>query len=240
MMDIRMPNITASTPQGQMEQVRSYLFQLVQQLNFSLKTVEDKATEAQNAVQGAEKDEVAQAQGTFNAIKSMIIKSADIVNAYYEVINAKLRGEYVAQGDFGAFKQTTEAELEANSEAIQQSYTNLQQLLTELEARVREISANAYIRSGLLGYYEDGPNEGAPIYGIEVGQTIIQDGVESFNKYARFTSDRLSFYDANDMEVAYISDSTLYITNAVINGNLQVGKFIFDTTNGLALLWIGG
>ena len=244
MMDIRMPQITATTPQGQMEQVRSYLFQMVQQLNFSLRAVEKQAEEAKTAAEGtannAAKNEVEQAQSTFNSIKSLIIKSADIVNAYYEVIEAKLQGEYVAQSDYGTFKQETEAELKANSEAITQSYSNLQQVLTDLEMRVSEIAANAYIRSGLLGYYEDGDNEGAPIYGIEVGETITQDGVETFNKYARFTSDRLSFYDANSTEVAYISDSTLYINNAVIKGNLQVGKFVFDTAHGLALLWIGG
>lgn len=240
MMDFRMPNITATTPQGQMEQVRSYLFQMVQQLNFSLKEVEEKAVAAQTTAEGAAKNEVQQAQSTFNSIKSMIIKSADIVNAYYEVIDARLRGEYVAQSDYGTFKQETEAELKANSEAIQQNYSNMQQVLTDLEARVSEIAANAYIRSGLLGYYEDGANEGAPIYGIEVGETIVQDGVESFNKYARFTSERLSFYDANGIEAAYISDSTLYITNAVIKGTLQVGEYVLDPTYGLALLWMGG
>ena len=90
MMDIRMPQITATTPQGQMEQVRSYLFQMVQQLNFSLKAVEDKALEAQTAAEGSAKNEVQQAQSTFNAIKGMIIKSADIVNAYTEAISTKL------------------------------------------------------------------------------------------------------------------------------------------------------
>lgn len=240
MMEIRVPCITAATPQGQLEQVKSYLFQLTQQLNFSLKTVEKKAEEAKTAATGAARNEAEQAQSTFNSVKSLIIKSADIVNAYYEAIDAKLRGEYVAQSDFGTFQQTTEAELKATSDSIVQNYSNLQQVLTDLETRVSEIAANAYIRSGLLGYYEDGENEGAPIYGIEVGETIVQGGVESFNKYARFTADRLSFYDANGIETAFISDATLYITNAVIKGRLQVGDFTFETTYGLALRWIGG
>ena len=194
-------------------------------------------------MEGSAKNEVEQAQSTFTAIKSLIIKSADIVNAYYEVINAKLVGEYVAQSEFGTFKETTELQLEASSDGIEQNYSHLQQILSDMEdlnLRVNEIASNAYIRSGLLGYYEDGDNEGAPIYGIEVGQTIDQDGVETFNKFARFTSDRLSFYDANSTEVAYISDDTLNITNAVIKGNLQVGRYVFDTAHGLALRWIGG
>lgn len=236
MMDIRMPNITASTPQGQMEQVRSYLFQMVQQLNFSLKAVEDKALEAQTAAEGSAKNEVQQAQSTFNSIKGLIIKSADIVNAYTEEISAQLEGQYVAKSDFGTFLNTTIADIQADSEAIEQKYGNFQEILDALGERVSEIAANAYIRSGLLDYSDDGHG----IYGIEIGQTDTEDGVVTFNRYSRFTSDGLSFFDNNGIETAYIKNSTLYITNAVVKGTLQVGKYVLDPTYGLALLWMGG
>lgn len=236
MMDIRMPNITATTPQGQMEQVRSYLFQMVQQLNFSLKAVEDKALEAQTTAEGSAKNEVQQAQSTFNSIKGLIIKSADIVNAYTEVISHQLEGQYVAQSDFGTFLNTTIADIQADSEAIEQKYGNFQEILDALGERVSEIAANAYIRSGLLDYSDDGHG----IYGIEIGQTDTEDGVVTFNRYSRFTSDGLSFFDNNGIETAYIKNSTLYITNAVVKGTLQVGKYVLDPTYGLALLWMGG
>lgn len=236
MMDIRMPNITATTPQGQMEQVRSYLFQMVQQLNFSLKAVEDKALEAQTTAEGSAKNEVQQAQSTFNSIKGLIIKSADIVNAYTESISTKLEGQYVAKSDFGTFLNTTIADIQADSEAIEQKYGNFQEILDALGERVSEIAANAYIRSGLLDYSDDGHG----IYGIEIGQTDTEDGVVTFNRYSRFTSDGLSFFDNNGIETAYIKNSTLYITNAVVKGTLQVGKYVLDPTYGLALLWMGG
>ena len=236
MMDIRMPNITATTPQGQMEQVRSYLFQMVQQLNFSLKAVEEKALEAQTAAEGSVKNEVQQAQSTFNSIKGLIIKSADIVNAYTEVISHQLEGQYVAQSDFGTFLNTTIADIQADSEAIEQKYGNFQEILDALGERVSEIAANAYIRSGLLDYSDDGHG----IYGIEIGQTDTEDGVVTFNRYSRFTSDGLSFFDNNGIETAYIKNSTLYITNAVVKGTLQVGKYVLDPTYGIALLWMGG
>lgn len=236
MMDIRMPNITATTPQGQMEQVRSYLFQMVQQLNFSLKAVEEKALEAQTAAEGSAKNEVQQAQSTFNSIKGLIIKSADIVNAYTEEISHQLEGQYVAKSDFGTFLNTTIADIQADSEAIEQKYGNFQEILDALGERVSEIAANAYIRSGLLDYSDDGHG----IYGIEIGQTDTEDGVVTFNRYSRFTSDGLSFFDNNGIETAYIKNSTLYITNAVVKGTLQVGKYVLDPTYGLALLWMGG
>ena len=86
--------------------------------------------------------------------------------------------------------------------------------------------------------YEDA--NGIPVYGLEVGQKNIVDGVEVFNKYARFTSDRLSFYDRNDTEVAYISDKKLYINNVEITGSYKIGRFV-DTVlpdGGVVTKWV--
>lgn len=241
MIDIRMPNITATTPQGQLEQVRSYLFQMAQQLNFSLREVEKKAETVQSAAEEASAavpDEVQQAQSTFNSIKSLIIKSADIVNAYYETISTKLYGEYEALSDYGNFKQTTEHAIEANSNSITQTITDVQKVesnLGDMNEILNEIDTRAYIRSGHIGTNK----EGKDVYGIAVGQTTTENNVETFNAYAWFTPNKLSFFDATG-EVAYISNSTLYITNAVINDSLQVGKYKLESTHGLALVWIGG
>ena len=82
--DLRLPNITATTEAGKLQQVQSYLFQLVEQLNFALKSVGSAA--GSNVVletassTGAKREQ--EAQATFRDIKALIIKSADIVNAY--------------------------------------------------------------------------------------------------------------------------------------------------------------
>ena len=96
---------------------------------------------------------------------------------------------------------------------------------------------NAYIKSGLLYYKENG----TPVYGLEIGQTNSVDGQNVFDKFARFASDRLSFFDRNDVEVAYVSDYKLYITNAEITGSLWLsGRFKIYFNNGLAFQWTGG
>ena len=82
-------------------------------------------------------------------------------------------------------------------------------------------------------------DNGIPIYGLEIGQRNDVDGVEVFNKYAQFTSDRLSFFDSNDVEVAYISDYKLYITHVVIKGTLTGNAFRMDFTNGFRLKYVG-
>ena len=174
-----------------------------------------------------------EAQASFNDIKSLIITSADIVNAYYEEINQRLTGEYVAQSDFGTYTEQTEARFSQTSTNMETLYTNVQTLESEVEGvEDKLIDVEAHIRSGLL-YYDD---SGTPIYGLEIGQ---KNDDESFNKYARFTADRLSFYDQNDTEVAYISDYKLYITNVEVTGTLKLGGYRIDTDNGLAFIWEG-
>ena len=238
--DIRLPNINSATEQGQLSQMRSYLYQLVEQLNWALNTVQDGAV--QTVVQpmtaptasGAAAAEQ-EAQDTFNSIKSLIIKSADIVNAYYETMRLRMDGEYVAESDFGVYRRTTAAELSATIDSVNQLYTDLQSVEETAEGAydsVRAVTAN--IKTGLLYTNE----RGVPVYGLEVGQRNVENGVESFRKYARFTANRLSFYDQNDTEVAYISDYKLFITQAQITGNITLGRYVADMSDGLAFKWV--
>ena len=235
--DIKFPNITDPTESGKIEQIRSYLFQLADQLKWALNSIEKggensvQTVGSTNSVANDEKE----AQATFNSIKALIIKSADIVEAYSEEINKKFVGEYVARSDFGTYVERTEQNINTNSTGVEQLFTNIQKIITDIEnLEYKLIEVNAHIRSGLL-FYDD---KGIPIYGLEIGQKNTVDGEVVFNKYARFTSDRLSFYDQNDTEVAYISDYKLYITNAQITGTLTLGRFEFDTSDGLAIKWV--
>ena len=224
--NFRVPNLTATTPEGKLSQMHSFLYQTVEQLNWALNTIESGSaaggayvgTTSAGGNSGSD-DSTAK----FNDIKALIIKSADIVNAYYEKIKGRLSGEYVAQSDFGTFTELTEQQIEANSTAIEQFYTNLQEIITDIDSLEHTlIESNAYINSGLL-YYDEA---GVPVYGLEIGQRTEIDGVETFNKYARFTSEKLSFYDSNDNEVAYISDKKLYITRVEVTGSFTLGGFV--------------
>lgn len=224
--NIRLPNITATTPAGQLQQMHSFMYQLVEQLNWALDNVENQAFQAKATVSNSTSSGTSgekEAQPNFNSIKSLIIKSADIVNAYYEKINARLSGEYVAISDFGTYTEITDAQIEANSEAIKQFYTNIQEIITDIESlEYSLIEVNAHIYSGLL-YYDENDT---PVYGLEIGQKNKIGDKEIFNKYARFTSEKLSFYDSNGNEVAYISDKKLYITHIEVTGSYKIGGFV--------------
>lgn len=272
--DIRLPQID---PQTEAEkQICSYLFQLVEQLQWALKNVDTSSNTVvvsptpKSLLPGTKT--TATAEETFGLIKSLIIKSADVVNAYYEEINKKLVGQYVAQSDFGVFEEQTSQDVFENSTNINRTFSNVQEIKTsidssvealsgeidQVDSKVKDVESNisneiqglknsldalnysivevtANLKSGLL-YTND---EGIPVYGLEVGQKNIVDGVEVFNKYARFTAGRLSFYDQNGAEVAYISDYKLYITHAEVTGTLKLGGYLVDTTNGLTFKWVG-
>ena len=240
----RLPNITAKDEAGQLKQVQSYLFQLVEQLNYTMKTVDGGATTGAAYVVSSSSSPLAgeteaKSQATFNSIKSLIIKSADIVNAYYEAINRKLSGVYVAESDFGTYVQETSNTISETSEGVTNLYNNVQKIITDLEnVESTLIEVNARIHSGIL-FYDD---NGVPVYGLEIGQRTEIDGVETFNKYARFTSDKLSFYDSNDNEVAYISDKKLFITHVEVTGSFMLGGFV-DTVladRSVVTRWVEG
>lgn len=246
MSGFRYPALTAKDPAGQLVQLKGYLNQLVDQLNQQIQSggnqpVAAVAGSARAAKTGAQSSEPA----GFKEIKSLIIKSADIVSAYYEQIDnlLKLSGEYTAEATFpggsAAFVENTSLAVNANSKSIEQFYKDKQDIISQIDGVRREIYTNAYMRSGRLDY---DPETGAPVYGLEVGQKTETDGKEVFNAFARFTASKLSFYDQNGKEVAYISDNKLFITYAEITGSLTVGGFmdVVRADKTVVTKWIGG
>ena len=235
--NIRFPNINATTEAGKLQQMQSYMHQLVEQLNWALNTVE--AAQSGNAspaivYRQSEDTSSKEAEDTFNSIKALIIKSADIVKAYETTIFSDFNGKYFAESDFGTYIEDTNRKVEKNSKGVTDVFTNVQTIESDLGALEDDVrNTNAYIKRGLLYYDEDG----SAVYGIEVGETS-EDG--SFMKYARFISDRLSFFDVNGDEVAYIGAGCLYVNGkTVFLGEIQLGGYKTDTSDGLAFTWIG-
>ena len=255
MSEYRYPNITGTTEAEQLSQIKSYLFQLTTQLNLAKQATDEKiktyeVTLSQSNTQEKTDDE--KAKDTFFAVKNLIIKSADIVNAYYDVITDRLVGEYEALSEFGSFKESTESNLYETSTSTTKSWESLKkivpyvygsfdgdklQLPEETLAQFRK--DGGYLKTGFL-------DDDHTIIGVEIGQTTeTADGKSS--AFARFTPQRLSFYDptAKDengepVELAYFGNRKLHITEAEVAGNLSVGNYVMDTTHGgIAFKWIG-
>ena len=266
MIDIRLPNITGSTEREQLVQMKSYLHQLAEQLQWALQNVDTSnntvvaAPTARSLApsSGSTSGEI-NAQATFASIKSLIIKSAEIVDAYYDEINAELEGHYVAQSDFGTYQEDTKAQIEANSKGITQTYTNIQAIYdpkiqqvqddlgnatSEIGDRIEKVEGRAedvegYIRTtkATIKTGELGEENGKTIIGLEIGQIDAENGAVT-RRYARFTAEELSFYDANDNKVAWISNKQLHIADAVVKSTFCIGNYFIDASNGLAFKWV--
>lgn len=261
--ELRMPNITGPTDKERLNQMQSYLYQVVEQLNWALQNVDttNASVVAPTAKSLLPSDVITtpDPQSTFNSIKSLIIKSAEIVEAYADEISRRIEGRYVAQSDFGTFSENTSQDIVETSTNLNRVFSHIQEVKTGVDTSLEKLSeevgkvdakaveaaktigedvqtikdglktvtstlveVTANINSGIL--YTDA--NGVPVYGIEVGQRTTKDGVEVFNKFARFIADRLSFYDRNGVEVAYISDRRLYIYNVEITGIFKMGGLV--------------
>ena len=205
--EIRLPELSGSTEAEQLRQIRSYLYSLASQLQYAFDGAEQEQQTALSTPRTAARQEETP---TLSSIKSLIIRSAEITQRIAEKLETRLSGKYVAQSQFGTFTQLTEQRIAASAEELRQEFTNWQRIETDVEdIRSSLLEVSASIRTGLLYEQEDGP-----VYGVEIGQQEREDGVVRFRKFARLTADRLSFYDRNDTEVAYVSDSALHVTSA--------------------------
>lgn len=230
-MNIPLPQQLSGSEREQLEGMKTYLYQLAQDLQFALGvvekqiiTVQDTAANAERTLRSVSESQTPKAQ--FSGLKALIIKSADIVNAYYEEINRRLSGLYVAQSDFGTYRQETQQEITENAQGITRAFSDMQAIgdtLAQVQEAVTQV--NAWIKTGKLGEDENS----VPIYGVEIGQQTEEDGLVVFRKFARLLSDRLSFFDQNGVEVSFIGDETMHITRAEISsltaGNASAEQF---------------
>lgn len=236
--DLRFPNITATSAEGQIAQMQSYVHQLVQQLNWAFNTIEDgKSGNTSNIVMNNSSEDTSpkEAEDTFNSIKALIIKSADIVKAYEETIYSDFKGEYFADSDFGTYIEETSRNVVENSKYVQDTFTMVQTISGKVDGIEDDVrTTNAYIRKGFLGNDKE---TGEAAYGIAVGET---DNNGVYRQYAWFTADKLTFFDETGYPVAYIGNGTLRVAGkSQFDGEIRFGGYNLDTSDGMAFTWVG-
>jgi hypothetical protein len=246
--DIRLPSINGQDSKTQLEQIRRYLYGLAEQLNFALNNMEKGVDERVQILKEQARKPLTEeeAQNNFNSVKALIIKSADIVNAYKKVITEELNGLYVAESEFGSFKEETTVKIAKSSTDITTLFENTQTISSDVESVKAVISSDgdgttilgseAWVKVGLLEYDS---KTGFPIYGMEIGQVNEQNGETVSRKFAQYRSDGVHLYDENGIKVALISQGLLHITKAEVEISLKLGGYLLDTTNGIAHKWVG-
>ena len=246
MTEIRLPHITGVTEQEQLKQIKSYLYQLTGQLNFALKAVNSEDKDSQQITLAGEESVANKATGqedklkTFIEVKNLIIKSADVIEFFEDIVTRELKGNYVATSDFGSFQEQTSNKFVETSENVTNYYESTKEIIAnKFELR----KDNCYIKTGWL----DDDNTAA---GFEVGKytehvELDEDGKE-VTKYedtgfAHFTTDEIAFFDKNRIKLAWFSKSVMHIANAQIEDTLTLGGYVIEDTetNGIVFKWKG-
>ena len=264
MTDIRLPNISASADAStQMAQMRSYLYQMVEQLNWSLSALDSGGT-ASLPVQTASlpvktvgqaapatSDETDQRMAN---LRDLIIKSAESVQTELDTMDGRfesLSGTYVARSDFGTYREDINQRITANSTKIEQQFAFASEIQAntnrvEVDFAAYKTDVEGYIRQGIVGY--DGT---IPIIGIAIGQDIrttrtgvetdrgVFDEIDKSSNMSVWTTEKLSFY-IGGQEAAYFSNGKLTVAQIATDRIAGAGKWDVSFTNGVKFKWMGG
>lgn len=245
------------------QQLRSYLTQMTEQLEYVLNNLETSNFTEDTKDQVITKPEKQTQQNLDEAVsilKDMIIKNAEIIESHMDEISQELHGDYTAlSSEFGEYKQESTAQITANAENITAQYTTIQTIqgdITTLDTNTTNSintinntlgddatwmqQTDSYIKTGIL--YFEGLNA---VTGIALGQiqTEIVNGEKVMKRegfYATFTPQELAFYKGTT-KVAYVSNEQLYITDANIINGLNLGRYGIqdESGKGLTFKWKG-
>lgn len=246
------PPILAGSTQQQIASVRDYLFYMQKSLTDALNNLDAgnfSAGAAQELITSSGAEVSKEMSSQVQTLKELIIKNADIVRTEMDELKTELSETYVAQSEYGEYKEETTSSITANARAIEQEISarselnvNIDNVDSSLQTYISETQGR--IRLGVV--YEND----VPVIGVAVGQdvkttgTVVVDGktydVIDTNSYMSvFTAQELAFY-MNDVKVAYMSNTELVITKARITDSFKIGDWLLqDTANGLVLKYDG-
>ena len=238
------PPVLQGDERTQLNQLKNYLFTISNKLNEAMMTisVEEIAEKAAEKAQQVTAAEDAGMQDRYTVLKSLIIKTAEIVRHEMDEITTHLEDNLEAlSSQFGSLQQNLTADITATAEGVLQSYgydekiEGLEDANGNTESYIRQ--TNQYIFTGLLD-----STTNPPTYGIAVGDGVTKnDGtLNGANKCATFTKDRMSFWQGGT-ELAYFSSGKFYIRDGEITNTLTIGNYMWKKITGgaIALIALG-
>jgi archaellum component FlaC len=240
MVELRLPNITGVTEKEQLQQIKSYLYQLSEQLQYAFDTVNTSAGETRNSSYIANQPYPGYSTGpsstneqiTFASLKSLIIKSADIVDAYYDVINKKLEGTYVAQSTFGEFAEKTSQAIEETSTSITQEFENIQVIITDQGGAIESVSGEV---AGVKGELK---TIGEDLSYAQQSIITLGGGLEDIDSYVASVEGEVNALDSSlqaaKSELQSAVDTTkTELTGSINNTKDELSGSINDVKNNL-------
>ena len=223
------PPVLQGDEKTQLKQLSGYLYTISSKLNEALMTVsiqeKQAAAEAAAAKSGGGSTQTEMSQ-EYKTLKSLIIKTAEIVHTEMDELSTQLHSETEAiSSDFGRLESSLDATIRATAEGGLQDYHYEETVQDVLSNTSYRQMTNQYIFTGLIN---DNPVE----YGIAIGEGVTAydaNGNAQLNsnaKCATFTMNKMSFWQGN-VELAYFASGKFYISKGEITDSLQIGNFIY-------------
>lgn len=229
------PPTLIGNEEDQLRQLYRYLNAMSDKLNQALMTItiEQMAPEAQETISRAAEGN----QQQYNSLKSMIVKTAEVVHHEMDELRAHFDDDYQAlSAQFGTYERNLNSTITATAEGILQEY-GYSERITSLENETEnfERRINQYIFSGLV-------DEVNGLYGIAIGENVTaydangNPYLNTARKTATFTMQELAFWQG-ETKIAYFSDHVFHISRGEVTDSMTMGnhtwKVMSDGSMGL-------
>lgn len=110
--NIRFPNITALTEKEQITQIKSYLHQLVEQLNYAFPTLGT----GDGSAQAYSSQEVQGEEISYYELRSLIIQQLQEIDTMFDQLSQKMQSEYVSDAELPQAINTALAQAKESGE----------------------------------------------------------------------------------------------------------------------------
>lgn len=227
-MNIQYPFVSEGPAESQVQQIKDYLYQLVDQLNlqdFSAEKVFEEVSKAIDAdmVANGNNEQAAKLKEYAN-LKALIIKTGDYSLNHSEEFEKVLKASFSASSDMGQYDEELVQKVKENAEGIERLFDYTAGINNE-DGRWG-VGTKQFVKTGLL-YYDEGQ---VPVFGVGVGviNKIVAENDTvvdmSQNQLATFTADEIAFWD-NGNKVAYVSGNAINFPAANIRGgSIHIGE----------------
>lgn len=237
------------SPEEQLLAMRDYLVRLAQSLEQvgGSDAAVSAAKAATDAAAAAQEKTAQQVKSTANALKALIVKTADEITAYTDSRAETFASLYVAKSDYGNYYNQIETQVAQTARDTVETF-HYTEAIEDLALYLSDL--NGQIRRGVI---ED-PETHEVHLGIAIseqlsftGQTQTEGGLTYYElapgqTLGLYTSTGWQFW-IGGVRCGWFSseDSMLHVSNIVVENRLQLGsEWDVTVTNGFGLRYIGG
>lgn len=260
-----MPPQLSGSPEQQIAALRDWMFQRVKELDVIVSAETENVTVKKDGSGRTviSKGDDTQIRSMASDLKSLILKTANEVEAYADRKMESFSSEYVARSDFGVYQQTVQATMETTAQGVAENYDLIQSVssnVNDLFDSYEEIRGQ--VVRGIVQDPEYSPgSELHPteyVVGIAIAQNIQvsseadpgdapDDGhtyyyLNSGQTFGLYTSTGWQFW-INGLKVGWYSslDGNLHVASMKIEKTIQMGEWVLKQNgSNFGILYVGG